>query len=460
MKLTSSTVEDFIARNTIKFVNLQFIDIAGRLYSFSMPSVSFLKEVKNESIMFDASSIPFAQGIEQSDMKIKVLFEQSYIDPFIPDKTLNISAALYDVNNQPYEKDATHVVYRAQKFLENSGIADRAFFGPEIEYYLFDSVDTATDHYNSSFTIKDEEANWSNATKRRCKEGYFLDSAFDPLIDIRNSISNLIEETGIEVIRHHHEVGFSQNEVNYKYSDIISSPFRLLQVKSIIRGVSNRFNKTVTFMPKPLRDDNGSGMHVHQSLWRDDKPLFYSADSDYAKLSDTAKYYIGGILKHAKSLNAIVNPALNSYKRLLPGFEAPVKCSYAERNRSAMVRIPISSSPAEKRIELRVPDLMSNPFLAFPAMLMAGIDGIQNKIDPGKPSDFDLFKNGDNKKLRNSSKTLGEAYEALKKDHDYLKNGSVFTDHILSSIYESIEEEVALERSSVTPLEFSLYFNR
>lgn len=393
-------VKAYIAENDIKFVDVRFCDLPGVMQHFAVPAATFDPA---ETLMFDGSSIRGFQAIHESDMALVPDLATARLDPFRKDKHLNINFFIQDpITGEAYSRDPRNVAKKAEAYLASSGVADTAFFGPEAEFYVFDEARFETSANASYYHIDSEAGAWNSGRieeggnrgyKVKYKGGYFPTPPVDHFADLRAEMSLELANSGLQVERQHHEVGTAgQAEINYKFNTLLHAADDLMLFKYIIKNVAWRNGKTATFMPKPIFGDNGSGMHVHQSLWADGSPLFYD-EQGYAGLSDTARYYIGGLLKHAPSLLAFTNPSVNSYHRLVPGFEAPVNLVYSQRNRSAAIRIPITGSNAKaKRIEFRAPDPSSNPYLAFSAMLMAGLDGIKNKIEPLQPVDKDLYE--------------------------------------------------------------------
>ena len=395
----AAEVKQYIQDNDVKFVDVRFCDLPGVMQHFSVPAATF---DPSETLMFDGSSIRGFQAIHESDMALVPDLATARLDPFRAEKHLNINFFIQDpVTGEAYSRDPRNVAKKAEAYLASSGIADTAFFGPEAEFYVFDSARFETSANASFYHIDSEAGAWNSGAaegdvrgyKVKYKGGYFPTPPVDHFADLRAEMSLELAKSGLEVERQHHEVGTAgQAEINYKFNTLLHAADDLMLFKYIIKNVAWRNGKTATFMPKPIFGDNGSGMHVHQSLWSEGSPLFYD-EQGYAGLSDTARYYIGGLLRHAPSLLAFTNPSVNSYHRLVPGFEAPVNLVYSQRNRSAAIRIPITGSNAKaKRIEFRAPDPSSNPYLAFSAMLMAGLDGIRNKIEPLEPVDKDLYE--------------------------------------------------------------------
>ncbi|MCM2418946.1 MULTISPECIES: type I glutamate--ammonia ligase [unclassified Streptomyces] len=461
-------VKKFIADEDVKFVDVRFCDLPGVMQHFTVPVSTF---DPTETLMFDGSSIRGFQAIHESDMALVPDLTTSRLDAFRKDKTLNINFFIHDpITGEQYSRDPRNVAKKAEAYLASSGIADTAYFGPEAEFYVFDSVRFATNANESYYHIDSEAGAWNTGSednnrgyKVRYKGGYFPIPPVDHFADLRAEISLELEASGLQVERQHHEVGTAgQAEINYKFNTLLAAADDLMLFKYIVKNVAWRNNKTATFMPKPIFGDNGSGMHVHQSLWTDGVPLFYD-EQGYAGLSDTARYYIGGILKHAPSLLAFTNPTVNSYHRLVPGFEAPVNLVYSQRNRSAAIRIPITgANPKAKRIEFRAPDPSSNPYLAFSALLMAGLDGIKNKIEPAEPVDKDLYELApeEHASVPQVPTSLPAVLEALENDHEYLMAGGVFTNDLIETwIDYKRTQEIAPIALRPHPHEFEMYFD-
>jgi glutamine synthetase len=463
----------FIRDEDVKFVDVRFSDLPGIMQHFTVPAQSFDQSAFEDGLAFDGSSVRGFQAIHESDMLLLPDPATARVDPFRAEKTLNINFFVHDPNTrEPYSRDPRNIARKAEQYIAESGIADTAFFGPEAEFYLFDSVrfDSAE---NGSFHEIDSESGWWNTGadepggnqgyKVKYKGGYFPVAPTDHYGDLRDQITLNLIGAGFTVERAHHEVGTAgQAEINYKYNTLLHAADDLQLFKYIVKNTAWQAGKTATFMPKPLFGDNGSGMHTHQSLWKDGEPLFYD-EAGYAGLSDTARHYIGGILHHAPSLLAFTNPTVNSYHRLVPGFEAPVSLVYSQRNRSACVRIPITgTNPKAKRIEFRCPDSSGNPYLAFAAMVMAGIDGIRNKIEPPTPVDKDLYElpPEEAKEVKTVPASLGEVLDNLEADHDFLLEGGVFTDDVIATwIALKREHEIDPLRLRPHPYEFALYYD-
>ncbi|MFJ8474730.1 type I glutamate--ammonia ligase [Kitasatospora sp. NPDC094011] len=465
----AAEVKQFIQDNDVKFVDVRFCDLPGVMQHFSVPAATF---DPSETLMFDGSSIRGFQAIHESDMALVADLATARLDPFRVEKHLNINFFIQDpVTGEAYSRDPRNVAKKAEAYLASSGIADTAFFGPEAEFYVFDSVRFETSANASFYHIDSEAGAWNSGAaegdvrgyKVKYKGGYFPTPPVDHFADLRAEMSLELAKSGLEVERQHHEVGTAgQAEINYKFNTLLHAADDLMLFKYIIKNVAWRNGKTATFMPKPIFGDNGSGMHVHQSLWTEGSPLFYD-EQGYAGLSDTARYYIGGLLRHAPSLLAFTNPSVNSYHRLVPGFEAPVNLVYSQRNRSAAIRIPITGSNAKaKRIEFRAPDPSSNPYLAFSAMLMAGLDGIRNKIEPLEPVDKDLYELApeEHANVPQVPSSLPAVLEALEADHEYLLAGNVFTPDLIETWIDfKRTNEIAPIALRPHPHEFELYYD-
>ncbi|NDA82288.1 MAG: type I glutamate--ammonia ligase, partial [Actinobacteria bacterium] len=445
---SASEIVAYIKKNDVKFVDVRFIDLPGIQHHFNVPANSFDEETLTNGLMFDGSSIRGFQSIHESDMKLLAAPETAYLDPFRKEKTLIITHSVHDpITNEAYSRDPRGIVKKAVDFMRSTGIADTAFFAPEAEFYIFDRIRFLTGMNQAFHHIDSYEGAWNTGIetdadgtpnrgyRTRIKGGYFPVSPTDQFADLRDEMVMNLEKVGLTVERAHHEVGTAgQMEVNYKFNDVLHAGDDLMKFKYIIKNTAWQAGKTATFMPKPLFGDNGSGMHCHQSLWKDGKPLFWG--NGYADLSDMARWYIGGLLKHAPSLLAFTNPTVNSYKRLVPGYEAPVNLVYSARNRSACIRIPITgSSPKAKRIEFRCPDPSSNPYLAFAAMLMAGIDGIVNKIEPPAPVDKDLYEleGEEAASIPQVPGSLDAVLDNLERDNEFLTKGGVFTQDLIDT---------------------------
>jgi glutamine synthetase len=463
----------FIKDQDVKFVDVRFCDLPGVMQHFNVPAVSITEDFFTEGQMFDGSSIRGFQAIHESDMKLIPDLTTAYLDPFRAEKTLNINMGIVDpYTDEPYSRDPRQVAAKAEAYLKSTGIADTAFFAPEAEFYIFDDVRFETKQNAGYYYIDSIEAAWNTGRveeggnrghKTPYKGGYFPVPPVDHFADLRDQIVLKLDDLGLQVERSHHEVGTAgQAEINYRFDTLAKSADKVMLFKYVVKSVVHDAGKTATFMPKPLFGDNGSGMHCHQSLWKDGEPLFFD-EAGYGGLSDIARWYIGGLLKHAPSLLAFTNPTVNSYHRLVPGYEAPVNLVYSARNRSACVRIPVTgSNPKAKRIEFRVPDPSSNPYLAFSAMLMAGLDGIKNRIEPPDPIDKDLYElpPEEHASIQQVPGSLPEVLDALEVDHDYLTEGNVFAPDLIETWIDfKRTQEVDPIRLRPHPHEFELYYD-
>ncbi|MFE6662324.1 type I glutamate--ammonia ligase [Streptomyces sp. NPDC057697] len=458
----------YIADNDVKFIDVRFCDLPGVMQHVTVPAATFDPA---DELAFDGSSIRGFQAIHESDMALRADLSTARLDPFRRDKTVNINFFIHDpITGEQYSRDPRNVAKKAEAYLASTGIADTAYFGPEAEFYVFDNVRFQTSANESFYHIDSEAGAWNTGAvennrgyKVRYKGGYFPVPPVDHFADLRAEMSLELENSGLQIERQHHEVGTAgQAEINYKFNTLLAAADDLMLFKYIVKNVAWRNGKTATFMPKPIFGDNGSGMHVHQSLWAGGTPLFYD-EQGYAGLSDVARYYIGGILKHAPSLLAFTNPTVNSYHRLVPGFEAPVNMVYSQRNRSAAMRIPITgSNPKAKRVEFRAPDPSSNPYLAFSALLMAGLDGIRNKIEPAEPIDKDLYELApeEHANVQQVPTSLPAVLDALEADNEYLQAGGVFTSDLIETwIDYKRTHEIAPIQLRPHPHEFELYFD-
>lgn len=467
------SIEDIlnlISEREVKFVDLRFTDTLGQEHHITIPSHQLDEDRFESGQPFDGSSIAGWKGIEASDMLLMPDSTSARIDPFREIPTLVMTCDVVDPTNlQGYDRDPRSIARRAEHYLQSSGIGDQAYFGPEPEFFVFDGVSWHDDMYNRFVKISSEEAASSSALdmegknpghRPRVKGGYVPVSPIDSFGDLRSEMCTVLEEQGVPVEIHHHEVGNSgQLEIGTKFSTLVQRADWNQILKYTVKNVAHLYGKTATFMPKPIVGDNGSGMHVHQSIWKNGENLFHG--NGYSGLSETALYYIGGIIKHARALNAITNPGTNSYKRLVPHFEAPVKLAYSARNRSASIRIPYSSSPKGRRIEARFPDPLANPYLAFAALLMAGLDGIQNKIHPGDPADKNLYDlpPEEDKLVPTVAASLEQAIEALDADREFLTKGGVFSNEMLDAYIGLKEQEINRLRMTTHPVEFDLYYS-
>lgn len=450
--------------NGVEELDARFIDIRGMVEHFSMPIVSVDEGMFEDGLGFDGSSVKGYQTIEVSDMILFPDLSTAFVDPFFAAKTVSFYCYVYDpITLEPYTRDPRGVIQRAVKYLETTGLADTAYMGPEAEFFIFTDVNYEIKENLSYYEVDSHEGFWNSAqsgTKgflNRIKEGYFPVPPNDQTHDLRALMVRTLLDAGMEVEVHHHEVGSAaQAEIDLRFQNLAQIADTMTTYKYIVKNVAFQNDMIATFMPKPIYMDNGSGMHTHQSLWKDGKPLF--AGEEYAGLSQMAMWYMGGILKHAHSILAFAAPTTNSYRRLVPGYEAPVNLAYSNRNRSAALRIPMySNSPKAKRVEFRSADPMANPYFAFAAMLMAGLDGIKNQIDPGKPADVDLFE-GDYETPTVPGSLL-EAIEGLKNDHEYLLEGGVFTQDMIDTYIEFKTDEAKLVAQHPHPVEFKLYLD-
>ena len=467
---TPKEVLKMIADNEVKFVDYRFTDTKGKEQHVSVPAKTVSDGTFEHGHPFDGSSIAGWKGIEASDMLLMPDAGSARMDPFREENTLILTCDVHEPSTgKGYERDPRSLAHRAEAYLKSTGLGDTAYFGPEPEFFIFDSVTWNVDMSGCFAKIKSEEASWSTgieyeagnlAHRPAVKGGYFPVPPIDSLQDIRSEMCLLLEQQGVEVEVHHHEVaGPGQCEIGTKFSTLVKRADWLQILKYTVWNVAASYGKTATFMPKPVVGDNGSGMHVHQSIWKDGTNLF--AGNGYAGLSEFALYYIGGIIKHARALNAITNPGTNSYKRLVPGFEAPVKLAYSARNRSASIRIPYVSNPKGRRIEVRFPDPTANPYLAFSALMMAGLDGVQNKIHPGEAADKNLYDlpPEEDAKIPTVCSSLDMALEYLDKDREFLTRGGVFTNDLIDAYIELKMEEVTRFRMTTHPVEFDMYYS-
>ncbi len=469
MVTTAKDILKLIKEEEINHIEFRFTDPRGKLQHTAQYSTSVDEEMLTQGIMFDGSSIAGWQEIHQSDMILKPDLETAIVDPFAAHPTLSLFCDIHDPETgKSYGRDPRSIAKAAVQYLKETKIADEAYFGPEAEFFVFDDVKFSTAMNKVSYEVSSEEGPY-NSDKTveggnmghhpRVKGGYFPVQPVDRLNDLRAEMVEVMASIGLEMEKHHHEVAPSQCELGLKFDTLLKSADNIQLYKYVVHNVAHMYGKTATFMPKPIFGDNGSGMHVHQSLWSGKEPLF--AGSGYAGLSETALYYIGGIIKHAKALNAFTNPSTNSYKRLVPGYEAPVLLAYSARNRSASCRIPYGSSEKAKRVEIRFPDPTANPYLAFSAMLMAGLDGIKNKIHPGDAMDENLYDLPADRleKIPTVAGSLREALNALKEDYDFLTAGGVFTKDAINGYIDLKMEEVERYETMPHPVEFELYYS-
>jgi len=466
----SANTLQLIKEHDVKWVDLRFTDTKGKEQHVTIPARYVDEEFFENGQMFDGSSISGWKGINESDMILLPDDEASFIDPFFEDKTLVLRCDIIEpATMQGYERDPRSVARRAEEYLKSTGLGDTAFFGPEPEFFIFDDVRWDCNMSGSFVKIDSDEAAWNSGKgmeggnmghRPRVKGGYFPVPPVDSVHDIRATMCNVMEEIGLDIEVHHHEVATAcQNEIGVAFNTLVKKADEVQMLKYVVHNVAHAYGKTATFMPKPVVGDNGSGMHIHLSYWKDGVNQF--AGDQYAGLSEDALFAIGGIIKHAKALNAFCNPGTNSYKRLVPGFEAPVMLAYSARNRSASLRIPYTSSPKAKRVEARFPDPIANPYLAFSALLMAALDGVQNKIHPGDPADKDLYDlpAEEAAAIPTVASSLEEALACLDADREFLTKGGVFTDDMIDAYIELINEDVARVNMTTHPIEFDLYYS-
>ena len=461
---------DLIKETEAKFVDLRFTDTKGKEQHVSIPTHQVTDDFFEEGKMFDGSSIIGWKGINESDMILMPDGETAVLDPFAEETQINIRCDILEpMTMQGYDRDPRSVARRAEEYLKSTGIGDTALFGPEPEFFLFDDVRFHTDMSGSMFKIDSSEAKWNSgaefengnmAHRPGVKGGYFPVPPVDSSHDTRAAMCMVMEEMGLTVEAHHHEVATAgQNEIACLFNTLVKKADEVQIYKYVVHNVAHAYGQTATFMPKPLVGDNGSGMHVHQSISKDGKNIF--AGDKYAGMSEEALFYIGGIIKHARAINAFTNASTNSYKRLVPGFEAPVMLAYSARNRSASIRIPYVSNPRGRRVEVRFPDLTANPYLCFAALLMAGLDGIQNKIHPGDAADKDLYDlpAEEAKAIPTVARSLEEALDSLEVDREFLTRGGVFTDDMIDAYIALKYTEVEAVNSVTHPVEFALYYS-
>ena len=471
MGKTAQDVLNTIKSEGIELIDLKFTDLHGKWQHLTVCSDLVDEDAFRDGLAFDGSSIRGWKAINASDMAMVPDPNTAWIDPFYRHKTLSMICSIQDPRTgEPYERCPRALAQKALNYLTSTGLADTAFFGPEPEFFLFDDVRYESANGSCSYSVDSIEAPWNTnrveeggnlANKIQLKEGYFPVSPNDTSQDIRSEMLLTMGALGVPTEKQHHEVATAQHELGMKFAELIQAADNVMTYKYVVRNVAKKYGKTATFMPKPIFADNGSGMHVHQSLWKAGAPLFFG-EGTYANLSETARWYIGGILKHAPSFLAFTNPTTNSYKRLVPGFEAPVNLVYSEGNRSAAVRIPLTGpSPKAKRLEFRSGDALANPYLAFSAMMMAGIDGIKNQIDPGAGVDVDLFELPADElaKIATVPASLNGALEALRADHHYLLEGGVFTKDFIDNWIDIKYEEVQQLRQRPHPHEFTMYYD-
>ena len=460
-----------VKENEVKFVDFRFTDTRGKEQHVTVPVSAFSEDKFENGHAFDGSSIAGWKGIQASDMQLMPDASTAYIDPFFDETTIVLTCDVVEPDTgNGYDRDPRSIAKRGEAYLKSSGIGDAAYFGPEPEFFVFDSVEWHLDMSGASSKVFSQEAAWTSGEKSEggggsghrptVKGGYFPVPPVDSLHDIRSAMVLTLESIGVPVEVHHHEVATAgQCEIGTLFSTLVKRADWTQMLKYVVHNVAHQYGKSATFMPKPLVGDNGSGMHVHQSIWKDGKNLF--AGSGYAGLSELALFYIGGIIKHAKALNAITNPGTNSYKRLVPGFEAPINLAYSAKNRSASIRVPFVHSDKARRIEVRFPDPICNSYLGFTAMMMAGMDGIQNKIHPGDPMDKNLYDlpHEEAAKIPHPCASLDEALAALEKDHEFLTRGGVFSEDMIAAYVELKMEEVTRFRMTTHPVEFDMYYS-
>ena len=458
-----------ISDENVEYVDIRFTDPRGKLQHVTVMSDQVDGDFIDEGFMFDGSSIAGWKSIEASDMKLMIDTDSAYIDPFYAEKTLCVHCSVVEPDTgEAYERDPRGTAEKAEAYLKSSGVGDVAYMGPEAEFFLFDNVRFSNEMNKVSFEVDALDASWNTDTdyemgntghRPGIKGGYFPVNPIDDGQDIRSEMLSTMKRLGMKVDKHHHEVASCQHELGLVFDSLTKQGDELQKYKYVIHNVAQAYGKSATFMPKPIAGDNGTGMHVNMSIWKGGKPLF--AGDKYADLSQDALYYIGGILKHAKSLNAFTNPSTNSYKRLIPGFEAPVLRAYSARNRSGCVRIPWTESPKAKRVEARFPDPSSNPYLCFSALLMAGLDGIKNKVNPGEAMDKNLYDLPAEElaDIPTVCGSLREAIEELQKDHDYLLAGNVFTKDQIDGYIELKMEEIESYEHTPHPVEYGMYYS-
>ena len=467
--MSNEKVLQILKDEDVEYVDIRFTDPRGKLQHVTVMADQVDEDFLTEGFMFDGSSIAGWKSIDQSDMKLLPDTESGYIDPFYAEKTLCIHCNVVEPDTmEPYSRDPRSTALKAEAYLKSTGIGDTSYWGPEAEFFVFDDVRYAVSMNKVAFEVDAVDGAWNTDTayemgnmghRPGIKGGYFPVNPIDPAQDLRSEMLSTMKRMGMKVDKHHHEVASNQHELGLIFGSLTKQADELLKYKYVIHNVAAAYGKSVTFMPKPMRGDNGTGMHVNMSIWKDGKPLF--AGDKYADLSQEALWFIGGILKHAKALNAITNPSTNSYKRLIPGFEAPVLRAYSARNRSGCVRIPWTESPKAKRVEARFPDPSANPCLCFSALLMAGIDGIKNKIDPGPASDKDLYDLPPEElaTIPTVCGSLREALTELEADHEFLLAGDVFTKDQLEGYMALKWEEVYNYEHTPHPIEYQMYYS-
>ncbi|HEV7370905.1 type I glutamate--ammonia ligase [Arenibaculum sp.] len=465
----TSKVFDLIKEHDVKYVDLRFTDLRGKLQHTAQHISTIDEDVFTDGIMFDGSSIAGWKAINESDMVLMPDASTAVMDPFSAQPTLTVFCDVYEPSTgQPYERDPRSIAKAAERYIATAGIGDTVFFGPEAEFFVFDDVKFDVQMNKVFYEFNSEEGPYTSGReypdgnlghRPAVKGGYFPVPPVDSGSDLRAEMITVLAEMGVPVEKHHHEVAPSQHELGIKFDTLVKCADNMQLYKYVVHNVAHAYGKSATFMPKPVYGDNGSGMHCHQSIWKEGKPLF--AGNLYADLSETALYYIGGIIKHARALNAFTNPITNSYKRLVPGYEAPVLLAYSARNRSASCRIPYVSSPKGKRVEVRFPDPAANPYVSFAAMLMAGLDGIQNKIHPGDAMDKNLYDLPPDElaQVPTVCRSLREALEYLQADNAFLRKGDVFTQDMIDGYIELKMEEVLAFETSPHPIEYKMYYS-
>ncbi|WP_028546079.1 type I glutamate--ammonia ligase [Paenibacillus taiwanensis] len=473
--MSVNQVLELIREKKIEYVDFRFVDLSGKAHHISLPATEVDADTFVNGVAFDGSSIQGFRGIEESDMVMMPDTATVYVDPFTAHATLIVMCNIHTPDGERYERDPRSIAQKAEEFLQTAGVGTTAYFAPESEFFIFDDVRYETSMNSSSFYVDSEEASWNTNRKEeggnlgfkvRTKGGYVPVAPVDTQQDLRSEMCRLLQEAGLRVERHHHEVATAgQGEINFRFDTLTSTADNLMKYKYIVHNTARQFGKVATFMPKPLFGDNGSGMHVHQSIFDGDTPLFYEKGG-YANLSEMALHYIGGILHHAPALLAITNPSTNSFKRLVPGYEAPVNLVFSKGNRSAAVRIPVAAvTPKGCRIEFRTPDSTANPYLAFAAMLMAGLDGIKRKLDPSAlgygPFDKNIYElsDADKREIRSVPGTMEESLDALEADHEFLLDGGVFTKDFIDNYIAVKRSEAKSVSIRIHPQEYSLYFD-
>jgi glutamine synthetase len=465
----SSELLQYIKDNDIQFVDLNFTDLRGKWQHTAQHVYTIDQDFLEEGAFFDGSSISGWKEINESDMNLRPDLNKVTVDPFASQPTIKVFCDVIEpVDGKPYNRCPRSIAKAAEAYMKKSGFGDTAFFGPEAEFFIFDDVKINVDMNKVGYAVDSEEAPYNSGReyeegnlghRPKVKGGYFPEAPQDSLADIRAEMVSVMALMGVPVEKHHHEVAPAQCELGISFASLVESADNIQLYKHVVHNVAEAYGKTATFLPKPVFGDNGSGMHCHQSIWKGSKPLF--AGDRYSGLSETALFYIGGIIKHARSLNALTNPSTNSYKRLVPGYEAPVLLAYSSRNRSASCRIPHGISPKSKRVEVRFPDAVANPYLAFAAMLMAGLDGIENKIHPGEAMDKNLYELPAEElySVPTVCGSLREALEALRTDNEYLLKGDVFTDDVLASYIDIKLQEIDMYETMPHPIEYYMYYS-